>query len=332
MEKNKGIFCRIMACCLLLIHLGSTVACGRKTEGTNSFSGVSSAPGSTTSGKESLESIKSVEGDKVLYFHDQELLEDEEVVVRATHVVDAVYIGKNSGSSLNDDIFQVKTIYKGQVDTVDEAELHVLLTEELPEGANLVAGQTYNLCIEKNISVYYDYNHYVQIGRIVSETDAEDWKNYHEMINNAMKNVQMTSPMEYGVPYADSALPIENIIDFSSSIFIVEIKGVYAESQIQETTVYYCTVKKTAKNEPANGGGILITLFNNTVDVGEEYLVLLADATETAPIYTLSTKSKSVFSLEEANCIAELNNICNEAKEYQATNLEAEFTLKNDDN
>lgn len=327
MKKSKGMVCHMMILCLLLVCIGSSVACGTRTEGTASLSGVSSESEITAVGTDRLRDSEKEYKDRMLYFRDQEILEDEEVVVRATHVVDAVYIGKNSGYSLNDDIFQVKTIYKGRIDTVDEAELHVLLTEELPEGTNLVAGQTYNLCIEKNISVYYDYNHYVQIGRIVSETDVEDWENYHEMINNTMKRVQMTSPMEYGVPYADSALPLENIIDFSSNIFIVEIKGIYAESQIQDTTVYYCTVKKTAKNEPTNGGGILITLFNNSVEVGEEYLVLLADASDTAPIYTLSAKSKSIFSLAEVNSIPELNIICNEAKEYQATNLNAEFSL-----
>ena len=327
MERIKGIFCRIMACCLFLIYIGSAVACGRRTKGSVSFSGVSSETETTIVGIEDWEDDKNAESDRVLYFHDQEQLEDDEVVVRATHVVDAVYIGKNNGSSLNDDIFQVTTIYKGRIDTVDEAELHVLLTEEHPEGANLVAGQTYNLCLEKNFSVYYDYNRYVQIGRIVSETDSKDWNDYHDMIDKTMKDIQMTNPEAYGVPFADSTLPIKDIIDFSSNIFIVEIKGVYAESQIQETTVYYCTVKKTIKNEPTNGGGVLITLFNNTVEIGGEYLVLLADATDTAPIYTLSSKSKSLFSLKEANSITELIIICNEAKEYQATNLEAEFTL-----
>lgn len=327
MDRINGIICRIMVCCLFLIYIGSAVACGHRTEGTVGSPGVSSETETTVIGIDGLEDVKNVEDNQVLYFRDQEQLEDDEVVERATHVVDAVYIGKNNGSSLKDDIFQVKTIYKGRIDTVDEAELHVLLTEAHPEGTNLVAGQTYNLCLEKNFSVYYDYNHYVQIGRIVSQTDIKDWNDYHDMIDNTMKEIQMTNPEAYGVPFADSTLPIKDIIDFSSNIFIVEIKGVYAESQIQDTTVYYCTVKKTAKNEPTNGGGILITLFNNSVEVGEEYLVLLADASDTAPIYTLSAKSKSIFSLAEVNSIPELNIICNEAKEYQATNLNAEFSL-----
>ena len=72
---------------------------------------------------------------------------------------------------------------------------------------------------------------------------------------------------------------------------------------------------------PVEQGNILITLFNDTVEIGQEYLVLLADATQTAPVYTLAAKN-GVYGLEEVENSPVLTALLDTATEYHTVIVE----------
>ena len=59
-------------------------------------------------------------------------------------------------------------------------------------------------------------------------------------------------------------------------------------------------------------------MFNGTVEIGKEYLVLLADASDSAPVYVLSAKNNCVYPVEEAESIEVLAQLLTQAKTYSA--------------
>lgn len=84
------------------------------------------------------------------------------------------------------------------------------------------------------------------------------------------------------------------------------------ESTIRPTTVYNCTVAGTIKGTPENDGNIMITLINDTVEIGGEYVCMLVDS-EGSKIYTLAAKN-AVYSVDSD--VTEIKNLLNEVQAY----------------
>src|SRR5699024_5997537 len=174
--------------------------------------------------------------------------------------------------------------------------------------------EMYMLFLEKNSSVYYEHDKYVQINNIKVSANDHNWDPYHDQAQTILDKHSDTVPSSYGSEYTHST-NINDILEVSENIFVVKIKDVFSKSNIGPTTVYQSSVIKTIRNTPSDSGNILITLFNDTVNIGDEYVVLLADATDSAPVYTLSSKN-SVYTLEEAQAIPELEMLLNDATEF----------------
>ncbi|MBQ7064053.1 MAG: hypothetical protein IJM90_04085 [Firmicutes bacterium] len=241
-------------------------------------------------------------------------MNDEEVMAAATHILDALFVGKETTGLGTVLTFKPVAAIKGVL-AQEEQLIHVLPAS--PDGSdNYVQNGKYMLFLERNQSVYYDYDLFVQLGeKALPEQDAS-WDAYHVKARTIAEQTAAITPAVYGVPYSKDT-ELEAVIGFSSNIFVVNVMDVYAESDITSTTVYNCRVTQVIKGEPDPDRSILITLFNDSVRVGEDYLMLLADAAKTEPVYTLSSRQNSVFTIAEAESITSLEQLLQQAIPFE---------------
>lgn len=238
----------------------------------------------------------------------------DEIVLAATHIIDAEYVGKSGGEFM---FKPVKTI-KGKLDT--DAE-NVIYVEPSPENfgqepEDYKKGGLYMLFLEKHRMVFDEHDKYVQVPESLVASGDEKWEYSHTRAQTVLAETGGESRDSYGLPYTHSTV-MSDILQVTENIFVVHVEDIFAESKINPTTVYSCKVVKTIKNKPVYGGDILITLFNGTVKVGGEYVVLLADATESAPVYVVSSKN-SVYSWKEAETIPELKELLDNAVAFKS--------------
>lgn len=244
------------------------------------------------------------------------LLSFDEIVTLSTHILDAEYAGVSSTKYGSELMFKPISLIKG---AIEDEIIYVPFTPSSPdEQIEYIINETYVLFLEKNSSVYYEHDKYVQLDEIHISSTSDEWKTVHERASTILsKSRSKANVLEgYGVAHTNSA-SMKDILDFSENIFEVQIMGIYAESTVTPTTVYNCNVVKTLKNVPDNNS-ILITMFNDTVKIGEKYVVLLADASETAPVYTLSSKN-SVYPCVDAEKIPELTELCQNATAFKTS-------------
>ena len=57
---------------------------------------------------------------------------------------------------------------------------------------------------------------------------------------------------------------------------------------IRPTTLYYCRVKQVLRHTSDIPEHIYVQLFNGTVRIGEDYVLLLSDVGKTNPVFSLS--------------------------------------------
>jgi hypothetical protein len=265
--------------------------------------------------------LRHIEADKIE-------LTDSEVMSNATHIVDAVYIGEQITKYGSELIFEPVAVIKGDIGGEDLNLIYVQPLEthssasmfNTDNSVPYIKGEEYMLFLEKNISVYYEHNKYVQIGEMIISAEDDQWDEYHTKASDVIAQTENIAPSSYGVKYSDST-EVKELIDFSSNIFVVKVTNIYAESTLAPTTVYNCTVTKVVRGVPAESGNILITFFNDTVKTSEEYLVLLADASETAPVYTLSSQKNCVYSVDDVKLTSDLELLLKQATDFRATEL-----------
>lgn len=238
-------------------------------------------------------------------------LDFSQIVLFSSHIVDAEYLGVENGELL----FEVTNTYKGRFE--DSDPIYVLPFEdgeETREDAYQI-GSSYMLFLRKYSHVYWEHDYYAQTDCIHMPESDEAWEKTHEETAALLKDSKYSAEVAaVGNPFTTS-LVVSDVLKVSENIFVVKIDGIDGVSTVQPTTVYYATVVKTIRNQPANNGEIMLTLFNGTVEVGKEYVVLVNHSSETSLIYTLASKN-SVFTVEEAEAIPELKELLKNAKDY----------------
>lgn len=233
--------------------------------------------------------------------YDNLVLDLQKAMEHSTHIIDAVYTKEEESASGVTFCFAPIQAVKGSMEAVEDVIYVQLPSEEKPI---FQENGEYLLVLEKNISVYYEHSVYVLLEAVPA--NQRDWE---DTLAEAKRiaAVSDSSPKYYGTPYSDSDKPAE-LLSFASNVFCVKINDIYAESTIAPTTVYQCTVTAAAKGMPS-GSEILVTLFKDTVSIGEEYVILLADAENTKPVYTLAAKKGCVYTLSEASAVPELERM-----------------------
>ena len=236
---------------------------------------------------------------------DMESLTFDEQIQNSTHIVEAAYEGKTKTDNLDTLLFKVVNTMKGKL---SDEKIYVI-AESGGEGsvAAYVKDDVYILFLERNVSLYYTNDRYVYLA---SSTKAKTDISY---INDVLAKNPGNAPDQYGYIFTVSD-KISEILDVSASIFEVEILSVFVESKYAPTTVYDCRVLSTVRNVPESGI-IQIVFFNDTVQTGDHYIVLLADTEKGSTIYTLSSKS-SVYTQSDAIEISELGKLLENKTEY----------------
>lgn len=238
----------------------------------------------------------------------------EEMVDNATHITDAEYIGYEV------DEYGVARFKFKPVNTImgtfDSDIIYAVTGEKLEE--KCTEGKVYMIFLEQIDSVYSDVQQYGFIQPQKKQLTAEDdgWQKQHDDV----KAILESNPQLYQNDGEEKTFTLSNdmdeILNCSAHIFKVRVDNVFTESTIAPTTVYECSVTATLKSKPVNdNGNLLINMFNDTVEVGKEYIVLLSDAQESAPVYTLSSRN-SVYTPEEAEQIPQLKEFLSNAEEY----------------
>lgn len=253
----------------------------------------------------------------------------EEVVSETTHIVDAEFLGFYPRSRSNELVFRVASIYKGAFAEKNE----VIFVQELRSNYRLdpgqeavyEVGQKYMLFLEKYSSVYYEHDKYVQLGQVYMPETDKDWESTHSETEKILSALTGTDSIkdqfsQYGSPYTTST-KIVDALDVADSVFVIRVDSVFDEGLDTSTTAYFCSVTKTVTNTPLNNGNLIIPFFDGTVEVGQEYLVLLCKTGEKSEIYNLASPN-SVFTLTEAAQQAELASLVENAAEYKTIPME----------
>lgn len=243
-------------------------------------------------------------------------MSEDEIMKSATHIVDAVYKGQYETPYITQLIFEPSNTMKGTFKKSDEKQIYVSIPENTPSPF-FVKDQIYFLCLEKHVSVYWETDQYILMDDlIISEKDSR-WGEFHEKAIRITSATKDSTPDYYGIPFSTST-DIGELIAFSGNIYVVRIDGIEATSTINPTTLYDATILKIVKGGRESKAQILLTLFNDTVEVGKEYVVLLADSSNIETIYTLSAKENCVYSMTDSKLPAELAELVQKATDYDS--------------
>lgn len=234
----------------------------------------------------------------------------DEAAAHSTDIVEAEFTGKESFNSSEQAelIFKIEKSHKGSSSV--GAEICVVPYVDYYPEKLYEEGKTYLLLLQRFSSVYYEHDtYYVLSEQIISSSDST-WGQAATKAKAASLTEDKTPT--YSIEKYTTSKDISEIIDFSDNIFVVSIDSIFAESTVYPTTVYNCTVTGTVKGTPENDGKILITLFNDTVEVGGEYVCMLSGS-EGSIIYTLAAED-GVYPVDSS--ATEIKNLLNEAQAY----------------
>jgi len=239
---------------------------------------------------------------------------DEEHMAHATHILDAVYLGTYTTEYGTELMFLPTKVYRGELSEKNKMTIYVqpygdmdeqvITSEGTQEGEQPAyeKGQTYLLVLEKHISVYYEHDKFVISGGLyVAANDRDKWIEYHDKVD-ALSAESVPTEIMYGEPWTESD-NLDDVLLASDHIFIVNIDCELDKNPYGPTTLYYCRVKQVLRQTSDIPEHIYVQLFNGTVRIGEDYVLLLSDVGKTNPVFSLSSRCHSVYSVGEAQSI-----------------------------
>ena len=236
---------------------------------------------------------------------DRESLSYDEVIRLSTHIAEAEYAGKAKTDNLDEFCFKVVNIIKGGI--ADETIYVTAGSVDVETEKGFGGGKIYTLFLERKVSLYWSHDRYVS-NTILSEAETDI-----NSIERVLAEDPGKAPEKFEYPFTTSE-DITEILVASANVFEVEVLSVFVESKYAPTTVFTCRVLNTMKNEPELGI-FEIVFFNDTVEIGGRYIVLLAETEEHSMIYALSSKN-SVYTREEAMNVPELAELLKNAAVY----------------
>ncbi len=229
-----------------------------------------------------------------------EQLSFNEQIEAATHIADAIFLGSEKDGVYS---FKIVNVMKGEIkDDIINVYVENVNDEGIHE--NYEIGTCYLLLLEKNLAVYRPYLQYLSIPNQLTDETNSDWQEKHDIINAAKDGFDITVK-EYGIPFIISD-SLEEVVSFSSDVFVVNIKSEFGRSHVYPTTVYYCIVKDCLKGNHVENSEIKINFFNDTVRPNNDYIILLKHTEDGSVVYALSSPDMSVFDISR---IDEIKNI-----------------------
>lgn len=194
---------------------------------------------------------------------------------------------------LKDYQFRPDKVYKGQIEGNHDL-IHVSSSM-----GGYVEGESYLLFLEEYRSIYSDYDvEYIALGSDVIAQDSKVWNEHILVLNDAAYAKRKDAKHSDVRAFSDMNDPLEARIERADHILYLEIQDVFVSSDIAPTTVYEAHVLGVGKGDQPGGSEILVTLFNDMVEIGGEYLIFLEKPEPSSLIYTL-TDEAGVFSIDD---------------------------------
>ena len=237
---------------------------------------------------------------------DSERSAEDAMIAKCTHVIAAKYAGRVPAYCDEELEFIPVEVLKG---TVEEPGVHVqagsayFQYHKEPE-----AGEAVILVGNRHTSIYYPHDIYT-VGAILKDTPEE-----RERIEEVLRTAPPVERTHYGpeITYSDD---MEDILAATGLVFLVEPTAVGDHGVYAPTVLCKCRVLQAYVGQPIYSE-INIVFFEDTVAVGNEYLVLV-NQIDDGNIYNLSSRN-SVYTLEEAMKIEELRALMESAEPVTA--------------
>lgn len=320
---------KVIYWCLLMLILSCVVACGELTDrdkspavnvgvGSQELEGTEVIPESTAEPQQTI-------------YASMIPMTFEEYIANATNIVSAKYLGVNVEGSLAYLSFEPVSQIKGQIEEETFAVVRRLDTvytttsgyQYTGDYSRYVVGEEYLLVLEKHVSVYYDCDRYYILGDIfipkMTSYDAtmfgraeldqfistegrvmDTYKEISSFISEIAK--KNTSNKEYiGSSYVTST-KLTDIVENSTYIFKVKVTELKKYVESNNTEFFVCTLSEVLKGEE-DREKFEIVFVADTVEIGNEYVVLLNKVSETTLFYILSSIN-SVYSVSDTENIA----------------------------
>jgi hypothetical protein len=218
-------------------------------------------------------------------------------------IVVATYREDVFEDNIRQQIFTDISALKG---TVPDQSIYVINSYEYEQYV-FTPGNKYILLIGRSISVYYNHDRYA-LSAVYEYSEPE------------IANIKAILDEDYGSAdnYPGHAYTlsedITTILDYTEFIFEVEVLSVQLEGRYAPITMYNCRVTGAYLGTPYQND-IEIIFFNDTVEEGKKYIVLLAETETVTRMHTLSSRN-SVYTREEAFAVPELAEILSDSKTY----------------
>lgn len=200
-------------------------------------------------------------------------------------------------------LFSVVSQLKGKI---DEDEIFVRVTSR--DNAPYISTEAFLdrseqlLLLSKKASVYQPHDYYLLNGNNAAD-DIGNIDTFADEITAVDLSAQHAPRIDF--TRSDN---MDDVMSVSENIFEIEITDTYLEGRYAPTTTYRCSVKNVIRGL-ASSSDILITFFNDTVEVGKSYIVLLPYEDADCKLYSLSSPEKSVYTLKEAAQISQINSV-----------------------
>ena len=231
---------------------------------------------------------------------------EDVMIAKCTHVIAAEYAGRVPAYYDEELEFIPVEVLKG---TVEEPSVHLqagstyFRYNKEPE-----VGEAVILVGNRHTSIYYPHDIYT-VGAILKDTPEE-----RKRIEAVLRTAPPVERTHYGpeITYSDD---IEDILAVTGLVFLVEPTVVTDHGVYAPTVFCKCRVLQAYVGQPIYSD-INIVFFEDTVAVGNEYLVLV-NQIDNGNIYNLSSRN-SVYTVEEAMKIDELRALMGSAEPVTA--------------
>ena len=243
---------------------------------------------------------------------DGQIINNEQALSLSTHIFDAEYLGKEE----NFCCFQVKTVIKQPEDDLSEDRVLRVWDTSVPT-PKLAEGHEYFLTLQKIVFVYEDAGiFYNFIGDSMISPDDAAWNSLHEAAQKMLKDGKAYALPYIGTRFTTSDVPKE-VIDYSAYIFRICVEELIYDGSLEgiNRDAYRCRIEAILKGNPDYQGDIITSYYTGTVNIGNEYIVLLEQAGAGSKVFPISSRSCSIYTIEEAEKIPALKNLMEKEKE-----------------
>ena len=234
----------------------------------------------------------------------------KEAVKGASHILTARFVKEENWNRLY--VFEPLTYFRNIEDSINE---YIYVTmDSFSEAPSFYEGETVLLILNKGTFVLSEhYEFYGQRGPCYCQSKDDTWNKHLDQVKELVETLEPPGKESMTCTEFIISDDIQEIIDFSTNIFTVHIDSDHGKSPINPCSLYGCTIEAVIKGGmELSNANILLAFPNDSVEIGHEYIVLLADSGD-SEVYSLIAKNKSFFDVDQLNDYPEIKALKEQA-------------------